>query len=514
MPTNQRKRITHIVDLLDKATESITEPSKVEKTERSLSRAYELWVKTGHNDIALNGDLYNLQEHFGDHYPDDDSEDDDERSYDFLADEVVRIKGIAQAHLNNLPDVASSSDQSSDSDSDEETDDETAAENPTRQRLSEEFEGYVDAEEATNKRKLRDKSSENHFFDPSRNKKPRTETLTTTFYNNRRTKQKTTAIATDLVSARSLITAETAAVARAVENIEPEQIETKDGIKKHLGWNLKKKNNWNREQVTRGHKEVKKELRPTAVNYQFQPSAGNLSNFKMDGVGRYGVGAAGKIPNILQVIDSITDKKVQKEKDLAKLMIKFSAKGKFFTAKNLYQAKLALAAAKPKRDQQIAQLNRLSYLVCIKEISRRKNQGFKKVDGELVAIEELPFGIAIAKALLLLRDGHLRMKQVFDENSPFGVFSGKEIMSKRNFDKTQKKFAAVDDLYNKSYGGDAVKEFLAKHPTGKVVAVRETNHKVLLEVCGGNSDTSGDEYESSDEETERLERVYRLRGNV
>lgn len=500
---------------LAKAAELLADPAKDNEVQSLLEEIHDEWINLEGNseldDIALGVmNIYGALEN--DTLDGDDEEFDRTHSIrllkryrDEVSDRIDELEAEeSESELSSSDDTNSESEHSDSENEQKEGIILSPKTGKIRQKISDKFEGYENADEAKEKEWRRANKAERRFYDMARNKNRETQRLSDSFLFNRRTPDETRTIDSNNKSARTLITADADAIKQSLQNIRPAELKTGNDISTLLGWHKKKTHDWNRESVNRGHKTVGDQKRDTVIKYQFHPSAGNLANIMISGVGRYGVGAAGKTPNILQVINGITDEKPAKEKKLAEMLIGFSRFGGGFTAELLQKEKFNLHTKKPKRDQQVEQLNRLAYLVCIKEISRRKSQGMKNTRHGMREVEELPFGIAISNTLQLLKDGHLRMQQVFDRNSPYGVFTGEEIMHDKNIAKTKEKFAAVFQLYNEMYGGEEAKQFLRQYPNGKVIAFRETHHKDLLSVNGGEADSSGGEYESSDEETRAL----------
>ena len=305
------------------------------------------------------------------------------------------------------------------------------------------------------------------------------------------------------VSNRTAIAADTGAIAKSIAPFTLTEISTATEIVDNLKWHNKGGKAWNHEKILRGEINILNgETESFHISMQYAPFAGNMGNFVMRGIGDYG--ANGEL-NILHIINETTRGEANLEKKLAKLLISSSKKGQGITEKILYNAGMYLYTDEKDKIIQIKQINRICYLCLSKEISRRKNQGFKNDrKGNMTEVPEFPFGIAIAMALKLIANGHLKMKDVFDSDSTYGVATGKEILHERNIEKTIKKFQRVFNLYQQYYGkeqpSNTKKSSKNKEELPKLFPSSEDLHKILLEVYGGESDTSGNEY-SSDEET-------------
>lgn len=471
---------------LKKAARLITQPEADEQTKDLLWQIHSKWNQIGGYSEADDVPVTVMTMHAGlDDYNDEDREHDADILKNYRDDIVDQIEELLAGRNEEIGEDAIVS----------------SSTGKIRQRLSDEFEGYEDSQEAFEKELERAQKTESRFYAMARTNNDETRRLSGTFLFNRQTAGETEVIDSNQVSARSLITADSYAVEESLRGVNLTHVQDAGDIARHLRWNKRKGIDWNREKVIRGQLVIKREARDIEVNYQFKPSAGNLSNMFINGVGSYGAESSN---DILYVVNSITDQDYKKERKLAEMLIEFSHDGTGFTAENLISAGFNLAYYKGDSDIQVERLNRLAYLICIKEIVRRKNQGVQHAEYGIEEVEELPFGIAVSKALQLLRDGHLQMADVLSHDSEFGVFTGEKIMHNENLARTKEKFAAIFELYSNIYGGEDAKSFLKKYTHGRVIPFRETDHQCLRDVNGGENDSSGDEYASSDEETNEL----------
>ncbi len=378
--------------------------------------------------------------------------------------------------------------------------DEVSIDSTERSPVSKDYEAYVDAEKATEKRWERAVKSESLFFDIERSLKKTTQHLAEKFLGNRtRADGKPELIDITRHSKRAIIMADAGAVQRSVADVDwddaKQKVATSSPKAKHtllakkLGWhNNGSAANWNWQHLYLGEAGAGKAITNKMVaKYQEKPSLNNVSNFILKGIGSYG-------KDILPFINTLTAKDPEYEMVLAKLLLKFSATKKVPTFAMLEKYDLELPGSMTAKRNSIIKFNKMALLIVVKEVSRRRHHG--------PDIPDYPFGIAIAKALLLLSDGHLRMEQVFDADAKYGVFTGTKIMDTNNLRALKGKFNRVFDLYDRKYSTITCnKEFLGAHPGAKIISTREVNHQISLAVYGGLSDSDNETYESSDEET-------------
>lgn len=473
-----------------------------------LSDAYNVWLKfKPDHKMFLATDLYdlhdNLHGYLADYYT---GEEDD---LDFLVD---KLEDIAHG-MESCFDDAGVEERDWDleypypfSEDENPVDAEprrARGEGPGKYRLGEHFDGY-EADVDTRPIALhRATTAEQRFFKLSRHKKRTTRQLAEIFRDNRRGGK--AIIPSANVPARSMVTADSGGI--ELSKPEPEAVippfrDTK-GIAEYFKWpHHGTAFPWGSENVQRGD---------LKIYYQLTATKGDLGNIKMEGLGRYGLNFSGRNINVLQLIDDFCESEPALERQLAKRLIHYARTGHSITEQQLYDAGIRRYLRKDRPKTRFAQLNRFAYLLCVKETARRKFAGAKyDLHNQPASTPDLPFGVAIAAALKLLADGHLRMHEVFDFNAPYGVFSGTQVTS-RNMAITTDKFHRILALYNRVYGRECVTSeterlivhenleqlFQEQYPDGKVTATPEYYHRLLLEVFGGDSETSGDDYASS-----------------
>ncbi|CAF0901806.1 unnamed protein product [Didymodactylos carnosus] len=190
------------------------------------------------------------------------------------------------------------------------------------------------------------------------------------------------------------------------------------------------------------------------------PHCNHLGDYHMESIGSYA--------QIIAVLNKITGSKAEHEKQLVELMLAFSHDGKPATLQNLRAINNAVT---------------------------NDNVDYKD--------HELPLATVQARALQLMKNGYLKIEEVFSENAPYGVFTGKEIG--KNMDNLREKIIRINDLYHKaileqrSSNRFPYIELWKTHSSVKTLATRKELHRELRETFGGESDTDGEGYESNDE---------------
>lgn len=351
--------------------------------------------------------------------------------------------------------------------------------------------------------------AEKMYFAISRTNKQSTRNLKDQFLSNRRTRGKTVPIRAQTTSGRGLITASTAAVAESIAEVDQTRLKDRNSIAQLTGWHKKSTMNWNREKVIRGYLEYKAAPREFGINYQFQPVPGQLANIKVNGIEQYGE----KPRDILAVINKLTQKDPEKEKLLAQALLQYKhGDGNALGETNLTNLGMDLRGSSTERRKLISQFNRAAYLICFHEVTRRKNQGYKpNAHGQMQPVTELPFGIAVACVLKLISDGHLRMADVFNQDTLYGVFTGTSIMSD-NYHDTLLKFNALFALFVEKYAPQMYEVAIYSDQNDdelNIVFSPQFFHEVLRTTDGGESDSDNEEYDLPDEQDENVEQLER-----
>lgn len=304
---------------------------------------------------------------------------------------------------------------------------------------------------------------ENRYFDPSRSTSTQTSRLKTAFFNNRYGVSKQT-LSIKNIPARRLITADSASVRDSIMRSGGEQnLSSEQKILENLKWpyytnSYGKNYPWQ----NLSHDSA-------AIKYIHKPVPGHLGGFFMPIKPNENDYAA-----IMQIISSLTNDNPIIEHLLARCMIIYSNTGRPMPRSALHRLGLNLD------DAHYELLLKVCYLTSVKEITRRMYTGLRSNGSE---VPKLPFAIIHARALILIKEGHLRMSQVFSQDADYGIASGYEITSV-NIQRTLLKAHNINKLYNekveKIYGMSGPKQ----------------HRKVLQEVYGGEYDSDGEGYEA------------------
>ncbi|MFN7096147.1 MAG: hypothetical protein ACK4PR_01100 [Gammaproteobacteria bacterium] len=115
-------------------------------------------------------------------------------------------------------------------------------------------------------------------------------------------------------------------------------------------------------------------------------------------------------------------------------------------------------------DEGYTLLIKICWLTSVKEITRRMCTGLRS-DGSKV--EELPFALLHYRALVLIREGHLTMAQVFSQDADYGIATG-EAVTTYNLPKTLQKAEKINQLYNQK-----IREYDALPDAEKIACEKE-----------------------------------------
>lgn len=304
---------------------------------------------------------------------------------------------------------------------------------------------------------------ENRYFDFSRSQSNQTSQLKTSFFNNRYGTSKQT-VSIKNVPARRLITADSAAVFESItysggaRNLTSEQ-----AILTNLRWPYTVNAygaSYSWQNLSHGN---------TAIKYIHKPVPGHLGGFFMPIKPKENDYAA-----IIQIISLLTQNNPLSEYLLARCMIIFSNTGLPMPRSALRRLGLGLD------DGQYELLLKICYLTSVKEITRRMYTGLRSDGSE---VRKLPFAMLHGRALMLVREGHLRMIQVFSQDSDYGIASGDNITSS-NIGRTLQKARNINRMYH-----DKV-EKISDHRWPKQY------RKELQSMYGGEYDSDGEGYEA------------------
>jgi len=225
----------------------------------------------------------------------------------------------------------------------------------------------------------------------------------------------------------------------------------------------------------------------TKIRYRHRvnPHRNNLGDYFMDEIGTY--------EDILRHLQKITfnrDENIQNnnEKLIAQWMMRYASTGQALSLQELQN----MSANATQND--LNTLHRIFYHCLIKEISCRMLPGDESRD--------LPLATAQARAIKLLANGHLHLKDVFAQDAPYGVFTGKEIMKGENFEQLKRKIARIDRKYFAFLHQEPIEENTDANYILQLFQPRQSLHNDLLEFYGGDNDTAGEGYDSDTAEKE------------
>lgn len=315
--------------------------------------------------------------------------------------------------------------------------------------------------------------AEKRFFDIQRNKHQKTHVLATQFFHNRYGNDKKT-IETSNVPLRRLITADAESVRQSIQNSGGEnKLLSQQDIEKNLKWPFsyspKFGNQYPWQNLAHGS---------AKVSFKHAPVPGHLGGFFMI-ISKEGH----KYINIMSIIDGITGGNPLVERFLARSMIIFNQTGYPMPRTALRRMGVNL------NEQQYEVLIRICFLTSYKEITRRMFTG-KRSNG--AAVPELPFATAHARALRLIREGHLRMSQVFSQDADFGIAAGEKITGE-NLERTLEKLAKINKLYNEKILLNKRPSFLCLKNPNEIASVKEIREE--LSDYGGDYDSDGEGYD-------------------
>lgn len=204
----------------------------------------------------------------------------------------------------------------------------------------------------------------------------------------------------------------------------------------------------------------------------------------------------GEYAQIISVIDGVTGSSTEKanianEKKLASYMLRYSNTGQPMVLEELKQLN------ENTTEDDLVRIHRIFYHCCVKEPSRffLANQDNR----------QLPLATANARALQLLVRGHLTMRDVFSQNAPYGVFTGKEIG--KNTTGLNEKIDRINEKYEQqilntnSHHADNYYAFMRHHPQGSTVPTRQQFREELQSVYGGINDSDGEGYDTEEDFT-------------
>ncbi len=357
---------------------------------------------------------------------------------------------------------------------------------------------YEDLMNATGNREFkRQVQTEKHYFSPHRTRKKQTLEIAKKLQKNRlaENSDEVKSIIVDAVPARRVITAEISTIEASLRLYGRSAYRNR--YRTELGWTLscETSNSYTAYTHRYGCKE-KIQLGISQIKYRqrLNPHDNHLGDYHMEDLGNYD-----RIISIINSVTGTTEQKINKEneKKLAAYMLRYSKKGQGVTVNELKI--INPMKTNENIEEDTININRIFYHCFVKEIAR----WMLPEDPE----NEMPFATAQLRAIKLIQEGYLSVKEVFAQYAPYGVFTGKNIGE--DIDIVKKKISAINRLYVqfilklKSENLLEHINFFKEHKNAEFVTTRKQLHQELREGYGSGSDTDGDGYDS-----DTAERLY------
>jgi tetratricopeptide (TPR) repeat protein len=188
--------------------------------------------------------------------------------------------------------------------------------------------------------------------------------------------------------------------------------------------------------------------------------------------------------DILSFLNTITGHDPNKEKELARYMIRYAREFKPITFAELQAIKPTAT------EKMVNQFHTICLHVCVKEQTQFLSNKDERYKAGLAVVQ--------ARCLILLREGYLTFKDVFKRKAEFGVFSQVDLLG--NFGEVEAAIEKIEKLYMEHIKLARHKEyatFFAKNPNHEMVLTRKQARADLCEVYGGaESDSEDDGYET------------------
>lgn len=486
-----RKQLKKIYDSLNTAEKTIIDPDLIEITQDLLSTACEAWADI-YPHCKHDGNynrIESLYDNLNDYYSNEGG--DDEDAFCSLAKIVRNAKDAIYSKIQDEDD--SSEDDESELIEAVKRNDLDEIKCLIRQRVKiNQFDsdgqhaimlakslGHIEIADFLEEKIIhRQKRSSLRFFDINRSHKQETHDLEKLF-NVSRTKKDKTIIPIKGVPARRVVMADAGVIQHALDNTSIEKLTSRKEIVEELHWYNKgyEKSgvlnaNWTWEYLS---------FPELTISSQYKPEIGHLGNFFMRGIGDYGTNQKDILAYIYEVTKDDSSKKSQpdRERKLAKLFLECLKTGDSITTEKLKDNKFPVYTKEKDRCSLLEHLNRILILTGIKEITRR-----------WCSPVDLPLSIAYIQGLTLIADGHLKMKDIFDKNAPYGLPTATSIQSSHVLSAAKEKLKKLNLL------------FLEKYPE---IESREDWHQLLLGGYGGVSDSEGESYTTSDDESDKAD---------
>ena len=332
---------------------------------------------------------------------------------------------------------------------------------------------------ARRKEMLRQYHVQRRFFDPKRTHKSKTKSIAEHLQADRlTTENNTNPLPLQDIPTRRIITAERSTIEASKNTL---GLGSSFKERNQLGWiNIK-------------DEEVK--LQEFTIKYVQNPGTypNHLGNYYIVVPGMNSADYCEILP-FLQKLTQSKDELPHKEneKALANLMLNYAKTGKPISLEQLQ------ALNQDVTEQDTNAFNTVCYHIFVKEIARRMPSAENKYD--------FPAAIITARAVKLITAGHLTLQDVFAPDAPYGVVTGTLLY--KNHEKVKLKINRVNRLYNeliyKPNYYQQLSSYFELHPKASIIASRQQLRHELQETYGGNSDTDGEGYSSSEDNSPKI----------
>jgi hypothetical protein len=332
---------------------------------------------------------------------------------------------------------------------------------------------------ARRKEMLRQYHVQKRFFDPKRTHKSGTKSIAEHLQADRLTAENNTdPLPLHDIPTRRIITAERSSIEASKNTL---GLGSSFNGRNQLGW------------INRKDEKVK--LQELTIKYDQNPGTypNHLGNYYIVVPGMNSADYCEILP-FLQKLTQSKDELPHKEneKTLANLMLNYAKTGKPISIEQLQ------ALNQDVTEGDTNAFNTVCYHVFVKEIARRMPSAEDKYD--------FPAAIITARAVKLITAGHLTLQDVFAPDAPYGVVTGTLLYN--NHEKVKLKINRVNRLYNeliyKSNYYQQLSSYFELHPKASIIASRQQLRHELQETYGGNSDTDGEGYSSSEDNSPKI----------
>jgi hypothetical protein len=324
--------------------------------------------------------------------------------------------------------------------------------------------------------------TERHFFNPDRVQTAEKQKIQTHISNGFYSDDENNTESISLIegaSTRVFIAALTAVLNQTENALSPETKQLFHPLRDNIAWKKNAK-----------HKFLSNYYSFGGVEFSVtpNPAPGHLGNVFLHGIGAYDKEKPDS-NSILSILASLTDGNPEKEREVAQMLKDHLRDGTPFEA-SLFEKKGAA------QDRWYKRMNGLLLLIGVFEITRRgftEHLIINSKSPEERHIPFRPFAIGLSKALDLVADGHLRMKDVFGFDAPYGMSTTRGLNSPTGIEKSFQKLEEIHRLYAEKYypaqldenALERYKILTSRFTQGGIVPRSEVLHQELRMNFGG-----------------------------